>query len=78
MVRRCSRTSWLRGEARTHDRLTQRWLDRIARGRVLDAQGTPITTHLAYREGLKIYYFREVPNEAPIPVSETINHSLRR
>ncbi|SDT40865.1 tRNA pseudouridine32 synthase / 23S rRNA pseudouridine746 synthase [Pseudomonas asplenii] len=50
----------------------EQWLDRIARGRVLDAQGTPITTHLAYREGLKIYYFREVPNEAPIPVTETI------
>ncbi|WP_273825470.1 MULTISPECIES: pseudouridine synthase [Pseudomonas] len=50
----------------------EQWLDRIARGRVLDAQGVPITAQLAYREGLKIYYFREVPNEAAIPVTEAI------
>jgi len=48
------------------------WLDRIARGRVLDAGGKPIAQDLAYREGLRIHYFREVPNEAPIPVLETI------
>ncbi|WP_017905641.1 pseudouridine synthase [Pseudomonas asplenii] len=52
----------------------EQWLDRIARGRVLDAQGAPITAQLAYREGLKIHYFREVPNETPIPVKETVLH----
>jgi tRNA pseudouridine32 synthase/23S rRNA pseudouridine746 synthase len=51
------------------------WLDRIARGRVLDAGGKPIAQDLAYREGLRIHYFREVPNEAPIPVLETILHA---
>lgn len=50
----------------------EQWIDRIARGRVLDADGQPIAHHLAYREGLRIHYFREVPNEAPIPVQETI------
>ncbi|NWB27208.1 pseudouridine synthase [Pseudomonas gingeri] len=50
----------------------EQWLDRIVRGRVLDAEGRPITAQLAYREGLKIHYFREVPNETPIPVTETI------
>jgi tRNA pseudouridine32 synthase/23S rRNA pseudouridine746 synthase len=50
----------------------EHWLDRIARGRVLDINGTPISQHLAYREGLCIYYFREVPNEKVIPVQETI------
>ncbi|MEE5066941.1 pseudouridine synthase [Pseudomonas alliivorans] len=50
----------------------EEWLDRMARSRVLDASGKAITAHLAYREGLKIHYFREVPNEAPIPVVETI------
>ncbi|RMO85803.1 Pseudouridine synthase [Pseudomonas syringae pv. tagetis] len=50
----------------------EQWLDRIARGRVLDADGKTITPDLAYREGLKIHYFREVPNETPIPVVETI------
>lgn len=48
------------------------WLDRIARGRVLDAEGRPIDAGLAYREGLKIHYFREIPNEPTIPVTETV------
>ncbi|CAK9888358.1 MULTISPECIES: pseudouridine synthase [Pseudomonas] len=52
----------------------EQWLDRIARGRVLDAQGAPISATLAYRPGLRIHYFREVPNEKPIPVEETILH----
>ncbi|MCD5993570.1 pseudouridine synthase [Pseudomonas sp. CDFA 602] len=50
----------------------EQWLDRIARGRVLDADGQAISPGLAYREGLKIHYFREVPNETPIPVVETV------
>jgi tRNA pseudouridine32 synthase/23S rRNA pseudouridine746 synthase len=50
------------------------WLDRIARGRVLDAQGAPISVALAYKQGLRIHYFREVPNEKPIPVQENILH----
>ncbi|AHG40560.1 pseudouridine synthase [Pseudomonas syringae CC1557] len=50
----------------------EQWLDRIARGRVLDAEGRTVSPDLAYREGLKIHYFREVPNETPIPVVETI------
>lgn len=52
----------------------EQWLDRIARGRVLDAQGAPISATLAYRPGLRIHYFREVPNEKPIPVEESILH----
>ena len=60
-----------RFSAISHDQ----WLDRIARGRVLDAGGKPIGQDLAYREGLRIHYFREVPNEAPIPVLETILHA---
>ncbi|MDU8358071.1 pseudouridine synthase [Pseudomonas syringae group sp. J309-1] len=50
----------------------EQWLDRIARGRVLDADGKPVDVDLAYREGLRIHYFREVPNETPIPVQESI------
>ncbi|MBX8472037.1 MULTISPECIES: pseudouridine synthase [unclassified Pseudomonas] len=48
------------------------WLDRIARGRVLDGQGQPIALDLPYKEGLRIHYFREVPDEKPIPVVESI------
>ncbi|MCK9800113.1 pseudouridine synthase [Pseudomonas sp. MAFF 302030] len=50
----------------------EHWLDRIARGRVLDGQGQPIAIDLAYREGLRIHYFREVPDEKVIPVQESI------
>ena len=52
----------------------EQWLDRIARGRVLDAQGQPISAALAYKPGLRIHYFREVPNEKPIPFVEQILH----
>ncbi|AVO60330.1 pseudouridine synthase [Pseudomonas chlororaphis] len=50
----------------------EQWLSRIARGRVLDGQGLPISGDLAYREGLRIHYFREVPDEKVIPVQESI------
>lgn len=50
----------------------EQWLDRFARGRVLDGQGQPIGAEAAYREGLLIHYFREVPNEKVIPVQETV------
>ncbi|MGO4002693.1 pseudouridine synthase [Pseudomonas fluorescens] len=50
----------------------EQWLDRIARGRVLDAHGQPIAFDLAYKEGLRVHYFREVPDEKYIPVEEAI------
>ncbi|PWB33194.1 pseudouridine synthase [Pseudomonas sp. SDI] len=53
----------------------EQWLDRIARGKVLDAQGQPISNATAYKQGLRIHYFREVPNEKPIPVQEHILYS---
>ena len=53
----------------------EQWLDRIARGRVLDGNGQPIGVDLAYKEGLRIHYFREVPDEKPIPVHETIPYA---
>lgn len=50
------------------------WLDRIARGRVLDGQGVTVTMHTPYREGLRIHYYREVADEPPIPFIETVLH----
>jgi len=50
----------------------EQWLDRLARGRVLDGQGQPVGIDLVYREGLRIHYFREVPDEKVIPVQESI------
>lgn len=51
------------------------WRDRFARGRILDAQGQPVGSSHPHREGERIFYFREVPNEKPIPFTETILHA---
>jgi tRNA pseudouridine32 synthase / 23S rRNA pseudouridine746 synthase len=50
------------------------WRDRFARGRVLDAAGTPLTVDAPYRLGAEIRYFREVVDEARIPFEETVLH----
>jgi tRNA pseudouridine32 synthase/23S rRNA pseudouridine746 synthase len=48
------------------------WLDRMARGRVSDMHGAPIDAATPYREGLRIYYFREVAHETPIAALESV------
>lgn len=50
------------------------WLDRMRRGRVLDAQGQCIASTQAYQVGLRVHYFREVAQETPIPLSEQLIH----
>jgi tRNA pseudouridine32 synthase/23S rRNA pseudouridine746 synthase len=50
----------------------EQWLDRMARGLVLAADGTRLDAASPYREGLLIYYYREVANETPIPFAERI------
>lgn len=50
------------------------WLDRFARGRVLDASGAPLAVDAPYRVGAEIHYFREVMDEATIPFQETVLH----
>ncbi len=50
------------------------WLDRMARGRVLDGTGQVITPQTRYQAGLRIHYYREVPHETPIPFTETVLH----
>ncbi len=50
------------------------WLDRMARGRVLDASRQPIGPECRYRVGLTVHYFREVPAEPAIPFEETLLH----
>jgi tRNA pseudouridine32 synthase/23S rRNA pseudouridine746 synthase len=50
------------------------WLDRIARGLVLDGQGVAIAPDTPYRPGLRVHYYREVIDEAPIPFAETVLH----
>lgn len=48
------------------------WLERMARGRVLDAAGLPIAADTPYRVGMQIRYFREVVDEPHIAASESV------
>jgi tRNA pseudouridine32 synthase / 23S rRNA pseudouridine746 synthase len=50
------------------------WLDRFARGRVLDAQGAALAPDTRWRVGLEIRYFREIVDEPPIPYAEALLH----
>lgn len=52
------------------DRAT--WLQRMTTNKVLDGAGAPIGPEHPYRVGLKVRYFREVPNETPIPFEEQV------
>ena len=52
----------------------EQWLDRIARGRVLDGHGVAITADAPCREGMRIHYYREVADETEIPFTETVLH----
>jgi tRNA pseudouridine32 synthase/23S rRNA pseudouridine746 synthase len=50
------------------------WESRFERGRVLDASGRPLSIDAAYREGLRVHYYREVPAEQRIPFEASIVH----
>lgn len=49
-----------------------RWVDRMARGVVLDAHGTSIHASTPYRAGTEIYYWREVADEPCIAGEESV------
>lgn len=50
------------------------WLDRMARGRVIDDAGRPLTADTPYRVGLELHYYREIADEPHIPFAETVLH----
>ena len=50
------------------------WTGRMARGRVLDANGCTLTEASPYRLGLEVHYYREVVDEPRIPFEETLLH----
>ena len=50
------------------------WRERLANGDVMDDSGRPLTTQSPYQAGLRIYYFRDVPQEASIPFHEVVLH----
>ena len=48
------------------------WLDRMARGEVVDGDGAALGPDSAYRRGMRIFYYRELERETPIPFQEAI------
>ncbi|RDZ28248.1 pseudouridine synthase [Lysobacter silvisoli] len=50
----------------------ERWLDRFAHGRVLDAQRRPLSADAPYRVGMEILYYRAIAQEAAIPFQERV------
>ncbi|MFC4762718.1 pseudouridine synthase [Dyella koreensis] len=52
----------------------EQWLDRMARGRVLNADGHALDPQTPYRVGLCVRYYREVADETPIPFREHLLH----
>ncbi len=51
------------------------WLDRFARGCVVDAAGVALEAGMPYRVGQEVRYFREVEGEPEIPFEETVLHA---
>lgn len=50
----------------------QLWLDRFARGRVQDSDGSALDVSAPYRVGMEVRYFREVTDEPRIPFEAQI------
>jgi tRNA pseudouridine32 synthase/23S rRNA pseudouridine746 synthase len=48
------------------------WVARMGRGEVVDGKGQPITPATPYRKQMRIWYYRELPPETPIPFEETV------
>jgi len=58
--------------ARFPDVTEASWRDRMARGEVVDGDGRTLMPHSAFRRGLRIFYYRELEAETPIPFQEEI------
>ncbi len=50
------------------------WQQRMAQGRVLDAQGMALAPDAAFAPGSRVYYYRELEAEPPIPFEEDVLH----
>ncbi|MYN15153.1 pseudouridine synthase [Rugamonas sp. FT107W] len=58
--------------ARYPDVTEASWRDRMARREVVDGDGNALTPHSAYRRGMRIFYYRELDAETPIPFEEEV------
>jgi tRNA pseudouridine32 synthase/23S rRNA pseudouridine746 synthase len=50
------------------------WIDRMRRGEVVDDAGMRLQPDSPYRAGSRIFYYRELEAETPIPFEERILH----
>jgi tRNA pseudouridine32 synthase/23S rRNA pseudouridine746 synthase len=50
------------------------WIERMARGRVVDSAGHRVTPETPHRVGLEVHYWREVADEPTIPFDEVVLH----
>lgn len=48
------------------------WIERMARGDVVDGGGVPLQPSSPFRRGMRMFYYRELPPETPIPFQERI------
>ena len=48
------------------------WQQRMAQGLVVDEHGAAVTAQRPYQGHLRVFYYRAVPAEAPIPFEETV------
>lgn len=48
------------------------WLKRIAAGDVIDEHHVPVTTERRYQSPLRVYYYRTLDGEVPIPFEEQV------
>jgi tRNA pseudouridine32 synthase / 23S rRNA pseudouridine746 synthase len=51
------------------------WLDRFRRGRVVGDDGTPLTPDASQSVPRVVRYWREVPDEAPVPFGHAVVHA---
>jgi tRNA pseudouridine32 synthase/23S rRNA pseudouridine746 synthase len=58
--------------ARFPDVAEASWRERMARNEVVDGDGHVLAPHSAFRRGLRIFYYRELEAETPIPFKEEI------
>ncbi|CAN5301112.1 RluA family pseudouridine synthase [soil metagenome] len=48
------------------------WVERMRKGEVVDADGVALSPDSPYRVGKRIFYYREVSGETPVPFEEQI------
>ncbi len=50
------------------------WRQRFSRGGVITDEGQPVTPTTPYAAGMRVYYYRELSEELPIPFDEVVIH----